>query len=63
MYDNGTGTPVDDEKAVYWYTKSAEQGHAKAQYNLGIMYENGEGTPVDNAKAAYWFMQSAAQEE
>jgi len=24
--------------------KSAEQGNAEAQYNLGQMYENGEGT-------------------
>jgi TPR repeat protein len=34
--------------------KSAEQGEAKAQYNLGWMYSNGEGTLTDKKRAAYW---------
>ena len=25
----------------------AEQGNAKAQYNLGVMYRNGQGVPQD----------------
>ena len=25
----------DDEQAVYWYRKAAEQGHANAQFALG----------------------------
>ena len=29
----------------------AEQGDAKAQYNLGLMYRNGDGTPQDNVMA------------
>lgn len=32
----------------------AEQGNAKAQYNLGVMYANGRGVPQDDAKAAKW---------
>lgn len=29
-YDEGIGVPVDDAKAVEWYTKAAEHGHARA---------------------------------
>ncbi len=29
----------------------AEQGHAVAQYNLGVMYNKGRGVPQDYAKA------------
>ena len=36
MYANGEACPEDDATAVKWYTKAAEQGHAKAQYNLGL---------------------------
>ena len=41
-----------------WYTKSAEQGYAPAQVELGVMYHNGEGVPVDDAKAANWLQQA-----
>ena len=27
-----------EEEAVYWYTKSAEQGHTKALHDLGMIY-------------------------
>jgi TPR repeat protein len=29
----------DDAEAVKWYRKAAEQGHAEAQVNPGVMYE------------------------
>ena len=44
MYYNGKGVAQDYTKAVYWYTKSAEQGNAIAQVNLGNIYKN--GTPI-----------------
>ena len=31
----------DYEKAVYWYTKAAEQGFVNAQNNLGVCYGHG----------------------
>jgi len=43
MYYNGEGVPQDYAVAMKWYRLAAEQGHAKAQYNLGVMYYNGEG--------------------
>ena len=38
--------------------KSAEQGFAVAQYNLGLMYYNGEGTLTDKKQAAYLIKKS-----
>ena len=39
----------------------AEQGHASAQYNLGIMYEKGQGVPQDYAEAVKLFRKAAEQ--
>ena len=52
MYANGEGVPEDDAEAVRWYRLAADQGHAGAQYNLGVMYANGEGVVEDDAEAA-----------
>ena len=40
-YANGDGVEQDYAEALKWYMKSAEQGNAKAQNNLGIMYDWG----------------------
>ncbi|MBE9591321.1 sel1 repeat family protein [Moraxella sp. K127] len=52
---------ADYKKAVEWYTKSANQGYAKAQYSLGAMYYTGQGVPQDYAKAFELFTKSANQ--
>jgi TPR repeat protein len=39
----------------------AEQGHAGAQFYLGVMYENGRGVPQDYKEAAKWFHKAAEQ--
>lgn len=39
----------------------AQQGHAHAQYNLGLMYVKGQGVPQDFAEARKWFRSAAAQ--
>ena len=41
--------------------QGAEQGYAKAHYNLGVMYENGEGVPEDDKEAVKWYTKSAEQ--
>jgi len=41
--------------------KSAEQGNAPEQSNLGVMYANGEGVPEDDAEAVKWFRKAAEQ--
>ena len=39
----------------------AEQGNAKAQYNLGHMYRHGQGVPQDDAEAVGWWRKAAEQ--
>ena len=33
----------------------AEQGDAKASWNLGVIYSNGQGVPQDYAQAVIWY--------
>ena len=40
---------------------AAEQGVARAQYNLGLMYANGRGVPEDDAEAVRWWRLAAEQ--
>lgn len=37
MYRKGRGVAKDKEEAIKWYRLSAEQGYAKAQFELGFM--------------------------
>jgi len=53
-YENGQGVPQDDKEAVKWYRLAAEQGHATAQYNLGVRYAKGQGVPQDYIIAYMW---------
>ena len=39
----------------------AEQGDARAQYNLGLMYARGDGVPEDDAEAVRWWRLAAEQ--
>ena len=39
----------------------AEQGNAKAQYNLGLMYDKGQGLPQDDREALKWYRKAAEQ--
>ena len=41
----GQGVQKDYKEAVKWYRKAAEQGYAKAQFNLGFMYYKVKGCP------------------
>ncbi|MEW6313466.1 MAG: tetratricopeptide repeat protein [Pseudomonadota bacterium] len=53
----------DYASALKWYRKAAEQGHAGAQSNLGIMYAHGQGVPQDHAEAVKWYREAAAHGE
>jgi TPR repeat protein len=50
-YEGREGVPRDEKKMMEWYTKSAEQGFAIAQYNLGLCYSKGEGVDKDLKQA------------
>jgi TPR repeat protein len=45
----------DETKAL------AEQGHAAAQHNLGVMYTTGEGVPENDTEAVKWYRKAAEQ--
>ncbi len=47
--------------AAEWYKKAADQGHARAQYNLGMMYQHGEGVDQDDKAAVKWLTKAAEQ--
>ncbi|TJZ63866.1 tetratricopeptide repeat protein [Chitiniphilus eburneus] len=40
FYDEGVGTFVNKEKAIYWYRKSARLGECSSALNLGILYRD-----------------------
>ena len=46
---------------LYWYTKAANQGYAKAQYALGNCYAEGEGVTKDLSQVVYWYTKAANQ--
>lgn len=51
-YESGNGVEKDYWRAIYWYTKSAEQGNPNAQYHLAVLYNKVEENPL---KSYYWF--------
>jgi len=54
-YKLGRGVPADLRIAQSWYEKAAQQGHAQAQANLGlILFQNG-----DRARALPWIRKAA----
>lgn len=52
---------LDYKKAMEWYLKAANNGNAKAQYNLGAMYVNGIGVKSDYVEARKWLEKAATQ--
>ena len=39
----------------------AEQGDARAQYDLGVLYRKGRGVPQDDVQARQWYEKASAQ--
>ena len=75
-YYDGRGVARDVAEAARWFKKAAEQGHAGAQTNLGLMYETGvfgesyrilaSGERVllcseYTEQAVYWYKKAAEQ--
>ncbi len=77
MQENGQGVLQDNTKAfkdgeaaaqrgdyataLQLWRPLAEQGHARAQVNLGHMYSKGRGVPLDDAEAVKWYRIAAEQ--
>ncbi len=51
----------DYATALQEWRPLAEQEHARAQYNLGVMYANGRGVPQDDKEAVKWYRLAAEQ--
>jgi TPR repeat protein len=62
---NPTGTkdglPKDLVQSFDWYLKSAQQGDATGEYNVGFMYQTGTGASKDSAQAMAWYQKAATQ--
>jgi len=50
-YYRGLGAPQNYSQALLWYSKSANQGFAPAQTQLGSMYQHKWGVPRDYKRA------------
>ena len=53
------GVAEDEEEAVKWYRKAAEQGYAIAQLKLADCYYHGNGVTKNYAEAVEWYRESA----
>ena len=51
----GLGENIDYEKALFWITKAAEQGHVESQHSVGFMHYKGQGTQIDYETAFHWY--------
>ena len=62
-FDEGVGAynRGDYESALNEFRPLAEQGHADAQFNLGVMYRKGQGVTQDYAEALKWYHKAAEQ--
>lgn len=54
LYARGWGVEKDQNEALRWYRKAAENGDRRAQYNLAAAYFEGDGVPIDYATAYFW---------
>lgn len=62
-YDDGCGVEEDHAQTLAWWQKAADQGFARAQYNLGWFWEQGfDGYPADYARARDWYLKAADQD-
>ncbi len=51
----------DFPTAFQLFRQLSDQGHADAQYNIGVMYRKGLGVPRNDAEAAKWYRKAADQ--
>ncbi|KAF9974353.1 hypothetical protein BGZ73_002239 [Actinomortierella ambigua] len=62
LYEQGN-QQVDKnlQKALKWYQRAAEGGHAQAQFRLGDLSLHGQGVPQSDVDAFQWFQMAAEQ--
>ena len=57
----GGGVTRDVAMASSLYSQAGAQGHADAQFQMGLACKDGEGVAKDAVKAAVWFSHAAKQ--
>ena len=65
-YNIQYGTPglaADEEKAVYWYRRAAEQKYPTAMYSLAVCLEYGYGLKPNPKKAFAGYMKAAEEND
>lgn len=61
-YYTGEGVELDQPRAMFWFQRAAEQGHAEAQYQMGLAQAEGFGGLEANPPLALeWFRKAAIQ--
>ena len=60
-YVGRNGMAKDYKKAAEYYRQAADQGHASAQANLGLMLRSGKGVAVNLQESMMYFAKAAAQ--
>jgi len=60
MY-RGLGVAQDRREAAAYYKRAADQGHAKAQWNIATLYKLGEARPQNIIQDAAWYFDLAAK--
>src|SRR5690349_19871986 len=51
----------DEQEAVRWHRKAAEQGDASAQNSLAACYAHGTGVKKDEQEAVEWYRKADKQ--
>lgn len=62
-WDDGVAAYAAGDYAMAYrrWFPDAEQGNAKAQYNLGVIHANGKGVPKNEIEAINWYRKAAEQ--
>lgn len=61
MYHLGRGVDKNEEEAVRWMLKAAEQKFVDAEIFVAAMYDRGMGVAQDTLQATQWYEKAAAQ--
>ncbi len=59
LYNSGVNVKKDQNKALLWYKRAAENNYPSAMFNLGNMYFDGKGIAVDYKNAFFWYEKAA----
>jgi uncharacterized protein len=58
-YREGNGVAQNQQLALQWSRKAADQGCAEAENYMGVMYLMGEGVQQDKVAAVHWYANAA----